>query len=119
MDRLPSELQPAPPLAPARPREMELHGTRLRDDYAWLKAENWMDVLKDPSALPQDIRAHLEAENAYAERVLRGTKPLREALVAEMRGRIKEDDGTVPEPDGPFAYFTRYRQGGQHPLICR
>jgi oligopeptidase B len=119
MDRLPSELQLAPPLAPARPREMELHGTRLRDDYAWLKAENWMDVLKDPSALPQDIRAHLEAENDYAERVLRGTKPLREALVAEMRGRIKEDDGAVPEPDGPFAYFTRYRQGGQHPLICR
>jgi oligopeptidase B len=119
MDRLPSEPFRAPPLAPSRPREFELHGVRLRDDYAWLRAENWMEVLKDPSALPQDIRAHLEAENAYADAVLRGTKPLREALVAEMRGRIKEDDGTVPEPDGAFAYFTRYREGGQHPLICR
>ena len=36
-----------------------------------------------------------------------------------MRGRIKEDDSSVPEPDGPFAYFTRYREGGQHPLVCR
>jgi oligopeptidase B len=119
MDRLPSEPFRAPPLAPVRPREFELHGVRLRDDYAWLKAENWMAVLKDPSVLPQDIRAYLEAENAYAEAVLRGTKPLREALVTEMRARIKEDDSTVPEPDGPFAYFTRYREGGQHPLICR
>ena len=40
-------------------------------------------------------------------------------LVAEMRGRIKEDDSSVPQPDGAFAYFTRYREGGQHPLVCR
>jgi oligopeptidase B len=119
MDRLPSEPLRAAPLAPPRPREVELHGVRLRDDYAWLKAENWIEVLKDPSVLPQDIRVHLEAENAYAEAALRGTKPLRDALVAEMRGRIKEDDGTVPEPDGAYAYFTKYREGGQHPLICR
>ena len=48
-----------------------------------------------------------------------GTEALQERLVAEMRGRIKEDDSSVPEPDGPFAYFTRYREGGQHPLVCR
>jgi oligopeptidase B len=119
MHRLQSDPLPAPPVALARPREVELHGVRLRDDYAWLKAENWMEVLKDPSALPREIRDHLEAENAHAEAVLRGTKPLRDELVAEMRARIKEDDGTVPEPDGPFAYFTRFREGGQHPLICR
>jgi oligopeptidase B len=45
--------------------------------------------------------------------------PLRETLVREMRGRIKEDDDTVPKPDGPFAYFTRHREGGEYPLICR
>jgi oligopeptidase B len=119
MDRLPSEVRLSPQRAPARPREIELHGVRLRDDYAWLKADNWMEVLKDPSLLPQDIRTHLEAENAYTESMLRGIEPLRDALVAEMRGRIKEDDGTVPEPDGPFAYSSKYREGGQHPLICR
>jgi oligopeptidase B len=36
-----------------------------------------------------------------------------------MRGRIKEDDSTVPVADGAFSYFTRYREGGQHPSICR
>ncbi|MFZ0115035.1 MAG: S9 family peptidase, partial [Xanthobacteraceae bacterium] len=45
--------------------------------------------------------------------------PLQDAMLAEMKGRIKEDDASVPAPDGPFAYFERYREGGQHPLICR
>ena len=60
-------LQPPPSEPPvfAEPREFEVHGVRLRDDYAWLKAENWMEVLKDPAVLPPRIRAHLEAENAY------------------------------------------------------
>jgi oligopeptidase B len=115
--------QPAPAPAPIPPAEahlLELHGTRIRDDYAWLKAENWRDVLRDPAALPARIRTYLEAENAYAAAVLeRPTEDLRKRLVAEMRGRIKEDDASVPQPDGPFAYFTRHRTGGQHPLVCR
>jgi oligopeptidase B len=116
--RLVPILPPAPEAA-LSPRELELHGTRIRDDYAWLKAENWMEVLKDPSVLPAEIRAHLERENAYAEAMLADSKRLCEELVAEMRGRIKEDDASVPEADGPYAYFTRYRDGGQHPLVCR
>jgi oligopeptidase B len=36
-----------------------------------------------------------------------------------MRGRIKEDDASVPQPDGPFAYLWKYREGGQHRLIGR
>lgn len=110
---------PPPPRAPIRPVEFELHGRRLRDDYAWLKAENWRDVLKDPVLLAGDIHHHLDQENLYAAAVLAGTEPLRERLVAEMRGRIKENDATVPERDGPFAYYTCYREGGQHPLACR
>lgn len=110
---------PPPPEAAASPREIEVHGRRVRDDYAWLKAENWTEVLKDPSVLPPEIKAHLDRENAYAEAVLAQTDTLRTELVAEMRGRIKEDDASVPEPDGPFAYYRRYRDGGQHPLVCR
>ena len=110
---------PPAPRAPIRPVEFEVHGQRLRDDYAWLKAANWRDVLKAPDALSRDIHDHLAAENAYAGAVLAGTEPLRERLVSEMRGRIKEDDATVPEADGPFAYYTRHREGGQHPLACR
>ncbi len=107
------------PKAEARPHTFTVHGRQIEDPFAWLKAENWRDVLKDPSTLPADIRAYLEAENAYAEAALSWAGDLRKALVAEMRGRIREDDGSVPDPDGPFAYYTRHRQGGQHPLICR
>src|SRR5215218_1502313 len=116
-DRL--QLPPSEPPVFAEPREFEVHGVRLRDDFAWLKAANWMDVLKDPAVLPPRIRAHLEAENAFSQAVLAGAAPLCEQIVAEMRGRIKEDDWTVPEVDGAFAYSTRYREGGQHPLVCR
>ncbi len=99
--------------------ETSLHGVTLSDDYQWLKAENWQEVLRDPAALPGDIRAVLEAENSYAEAMLAPHAPLRAALVAEMRGRIKEDEADVPQPDGPWLYYARHRAGGQHPLFCR
>jgi oligopeptidase B len=110
---------PPEPRAEKRPIAATWHGITLSDEFAWLKAENWQDVLRDPSKLDPDIRAHLQAENAYADHLLADTVPLQERLFAEMKGRIKQDDWTPPTPDGPFAYFTRYRDGGQHPLICR
>jgi len=108
-----------PPVAPRRPSQHTLHGVTLSDDYAWLKDEKWQQVLRDPSLLDQDIRAYLEAENRYAEALLAPTEALQRTLVAEMRGRIKEDDSGVPMPDGPFAYLWKYREGGQHQLIGR
>jgi oligopeptidase B len=119
LERLPSAPLPAAPVIPARPSTVEIHGTVVPDDYAWLKAENWREVLKDPQALDPAIRGSLERENAYAAAAFAGTEDFQQRLVAEMRGRIKEDDSSVPQADGPFAYFTRYREGGQHPLVCR
>jgi oligopeptidase B len=97
----------------------EVHGNRLVDEYAWLRADNWQEVLADPSQTPPGIRAHLEAENAYSAALLAPTEALQVELAAELRGRIKEDDSRVPWPDGPFEYFTGFRTGGQHELICR
>jgi oligopeptidase B len=108
-----------PPVAPRRPVRRTFHGVALTDDYAWLKDDKWQQVLRDPALLDPDIRSYLEAENRYTEAVLVPTQALQKTLVAEMRGRIKEDDSGVPEPDGPFAYLWRYRQGGQHELIGR
>jgi oligopeptidase B len=76
-------------------------------------------VTRDPSLLHPMMREHLQSENAYADAVLASTMPLQETLVAEMRGRIKEEDASVPVADGTFSYFTRYRDGGQHPSVCR
>ncbi|HVV43052.1 MAG TPA: S9 family peptidase [Nitrobacter sp.] len=111
--------RPIAPKAEQRPHVSVHHGIRIADDYAWLKDANWQQVLRDPSLLATDIKAHLEAENAYSNALLADTEPLQMQLVAEMRGRIKEDDSTVPSPDGPFAYLARYREGGQHRMIGR
>ena len=101
----------AAPVAPRRPHSFTRHGITVGDDYAWLKDDNWQEVLRDPSVLDADIRNHLEAENAYTESLLGHTAPLQKKLVREMRGRIKEDDSSVPSPDGPFAYAMRFTEG--------
>ena len=108
-----------PPVAERRPTTRLLHGTAVEDGYGWLKDARWQEVLRDPSVLAPDIRAYLEAENRYTEAVLAPTEALQKTLVAEMRGRIKEDDSSVPTPDGPFAYLRKFREGGQYELIGR
>lgn len=108
-----------PPIAARRPRVTMWHGQELVDDYAWLRADNWQEVMRDPGALDPEIRAYLEAENAYCEAQLAHTRALQDGLFAEMKGRLKEDDSTVPAPDGPFAYFSRFVAGGQYPLLGR
>ncbi len=108
-----------PPRAEQRPVEIEQLGIVRVDEYQWLKDENWQQVMREPETLDADIRAHLEAENAYLDTVMAPTKDLQERIFQEIRGRIKEDDSSVPERDGNFEYFTRYREGGQYPIYAR
>lgn len=108
-----------PPVAERRPVSDTRHGITRTDDYAWLRADNWQQVMREPDALPADIRAYLEAENAYTARIMADVDGLTDALFTEMRGRIKEDDSSVPTPDGPYAYGIRYTHGAEHPLIVR
>jgi oligopeptidase B len=107
------------PCAPRRPHSFTTHAITVVDDYAWLKDADWQEVLRDPSLLDADIRAYLEAENGYTESLLGHTAGLQKTLVKEMRGRIKEDDSSVPAPDGPYAYLRKFREGGQHEMFGR
>src|SRR5882757_1765989 len=107
------------PVAPRHPHQFTTHGITVSDDYAWLKDARWQEVLRDPSILDPEIRLYLEAENAYTDSLLGHTADLQKNLVAEMRGRIKEDDSSVPAPDGPYAYMRKFREGGQHELFGR
>jgi oligopeptidase B len=110
---------PKPPKAPARPVLQSAHGESWTDEYAWIRAENWQEVLREPEKVPAAIGRLLRAENRHTKALMADTAALQKALVAEMRGRIKEDDEAPPSPDGPHAYYSRFARGGEHPLICR
>jgi oligopeptidase B len=90
------------------PTTVTRHGETLTDPYHWLRERD------DPA-----VRAHLEAENAYAEAVLAPTRPLQEALYLEMKGRIKETDLSVPYRKGDWWYYSRTEEGQQYPIHCR
>ena len=75
--------------------------------------------MHDPAVLRPNIRDYLEAENAYKEATLAPARTLRSVLSDEFRARIKEDDSSVPAKDGEWEYYQRYREGGQHPVVCR
>jgi oligopeptidase B len=108
-----------PPHAERRPVVETWHGHEKRDEFKWLKAENWQEVMHDPSLLPQDIRDYLEAENSFTKSEMADTVVLQEKLFAELKGRIKEDDQSVPVPDGPYTYHSAFVIGGQYPLYKR
>lgn len=110
---------PETPRAEQRPSTHANHGIVRVDEFAWLRADDWREVIRNPDRLPSDIRDYLEAENRYTASVMKQTEPLQERLFAEMKGRIAEDDTSVPAPDGPWEYFQAFRTGGQYPRFAR
>lgn len=114
------ETRPTPPVAERRQNAVTQHGTTRQDPYAWLRADNWQEVMQAPETLPADIRSYLEAENAYfAEAFEDPHKSLIDTIYREIRGRIKEDETDLPDKDGPWAYNSRTEEGKEYPLIVR
>ena len=115
----PGSTMPQPPVAKKIPVVIEQLGRTRTDDYQWMKDDNWQAVLRDPTLIKAEVKEHLTAENAYREAMMASTLPLQETMFAEMRGRIKEDDSSVPSGDGPWLYYVEYRTGDQHPRYMR
>ncbi|MEM6513083.1 MAG: S9 family peptidase [Pseudomonadota bacterium] len=107
------------PIAEKIPLEIEQHGIKRIDNYAWMRDEDWQDVLRDPSTLDDPIREQLDAENLFYEAATDDMSDLRDQLFEEMRGRIKEDDSSVPSKYGDYAYAVRFREGGEYPIFVR
>jgi oligopeptidase B len=112
-------MTPTPPVARREPFTFEQLGRTRVDDYAWMRDPNYLEVMRDPSLLRDDIREHLEAENRYMRAMMRSTERLQETIFQEMRGRTKEDDSSVPTPDGAWDYYYRYETGQQYPVYAR
>ena len=86
----------------------KIHNDTMIDDYFWLREKSNPDVI-----------AHLEAENAYSESMMKPTAALQDKLYKEMVGHIKETDKSVPYQWGNYFYYTRTEQGKQYPIYCR
>ncbi|PCJ69248.1 MAG: S9 family peptidase [Rhodobiaceae bacterium] len=116
---MPLPLPANAPVAAQKPVSDTRHGITRTDAYDWLRDPEWQALMKDPSILQTDIRSYLEAENAYADETFKPLEELREQLFEEIKGRIKEDDSSVPSPHGSWLYYTKYLTGSQHPIFCR
>jgi protease II len=97
-----------PPVAAERPHRIETHGDVRVDDYFWLRERDNPEVI-----------AYLEAENAYLDSFMADSEGLRTQIFEEIRGRIPQDDSTVPYRDGDWLYYTRYEDGRQYPIYAR
>jgi oligopeptidase B len=113
------QARPVPPVARKVPVTIEQLGRTRTDDYQWMKDDNWQAVLRDPTLIKADVKEHLTAENAYREAMLASTLPLQATMFEEMKGRIKQDDSSVPAADGPWEYYVEYKTGDQHPRYMR
>jgi oligopeptidase B len=99
---------PPPPRAEQRPYSYERHGKRMDDPWHWLRDPGYPEV-NDPAVLD-----YLKAENAYFEAAMAPHQPLIESLFQEMKGRIKEDESSVPVRDGEWRYWWAFKPGAQY-----
>src|SRR6202034_3354840 len=97
-----------PPRAPQRAYTLTAHGHDRQDPWYWLRERD------DP-----EVRAYLEAENAYSDQVLEPLEGLRSTLFEEMKGRILESDISVPARRGPWWYYGRTEEGLSYGIHCR
>ena len=95
----------AEPVAERRPVTNYYHDIPVTDEYVWLKADNWQEALGNPSILPKDVQAYLNAENEYFYAKMKPTRELQETLYHELVGRVEKKPVTVPSVDNDYAYF--------------
>jgi len=99
---------PLPPVAARRPHQFSHHGVTIEDPYFWLRDQSY------PKVDDADVLAYLNAENAYFEAQMHGLAPLVETIFQEMKGRLKEDESSVPQKDGKYLYWRRFEKGAQY-----
>lgn len=96
------------PIASKKPHSITFHGHTRVDSYYWMRERENPEVIE-----------YLEAENSFLKETLKETEEFQEALFLEMKGRIKEDDQSVPYFKKGYYWYTRYEMGGEYPIYCR
>ena len=96
------------PIAKKVPQELTIHNDVRIDNYYWLNDKNNPEVID-----------YLNAENAYTKQMTGHTQEFQKSLFEEMKGRIKEDDSSVPYKLNGYWYLTKYEAGRDYPIYVR
>src|SRR5260370_7820466 len=99
---------PAPPAAKKVHTENRINGGDLVDDYAWMRDKSNPEVAQ-----------YLQAENAYADGVMKPTEALQQRLYDEMISHLKETDVNVPYRQGGYFHYSRWEKGQQYQIYAR
>ncbi|MFP5330262.1 MAG: S9 family peptidase, partial [Alphaproteobacteria bacterium] len=99
---------PPPPRAEQRLHKYQHHGIEIEDPWHWLRDQGY------PNVTDENVLAYLKAENAYFDAWAEPNRALIEQLFEEMKGRIKEDESSVPIRDGDWLYWWAFKPGAQY-----
>jgi len=103
---MPKEIKP--PVAKIIPKTLDKFGDVRIDNYFWLNDRENPEVID-----------YLNKENAYYKKMTAHTKTFQKELFEEMKGRIKEDDESVPYLYNGYYYITRFETGKNYPIYSR
>jgi oligopeptidase B len=109
----------AAPVADKEPKPLVAHGDTRIDDYYWMRLSDEQKTAENPDDQTKKVLDYLNAENAYTDEILGHTKQFQEDLFQEIKGRIKENDESVPYFKNGYWYFTKYETGQEYPVYCR
>lgn len=107
------------PNARQTPKIVLFHDRAHLDEFHWLRAENWRDVLSGSAKLSPEIQAHLDAENAYSADCLSGVEDLYSELLSELTARWVSSLDLTWSAHGAFEYGSQFRGTTPYPQLVR
>ena len=108
-----------PPIANKIRTEMKMHGDIRVDNYFWMRLSDEQKEAEHKDEQTNSVEAYLHSENAYYDEITAHTNDFQTSLFEEMKGRIKEDDSSVPYKKNGYFYITKYQKGEQYPIFTR
>ena len=104
------------PKAEIQAKSLTIHNSTRIDNYFWMRLSDEQKTAKNKDTQTQKVEAYLNSENEYFDQVTASTNNFQKELFEEMKGRIKEDDTSVPYFRNDYFYVTRFEKGSQYPI---
>ena len=108
-----------PPKARKKLVKTKVHNTELSDQFSWIRDDNWQEVLHSPNVLKKNIRKYIDDENKWTNKKLSFLKPLEKKIFSEIKGKIKEEDTSIPQKDGNWFYFSETKKNQEYSILRR